>query len=59
MHTITFTKALIKYYFALAVTSNGELYGWGQNSYKQLAMSDTKTYFTPTEIPFFFIMDFE
>ena len=59
---ITFTKAIIKYYFGLAVTSKGELYGWGQNSYKQLAMSDTKTYFTPTEIQFFkdyYVHDFE
>ena len=53
---------MIKYYFALAVASNGELYGWGQNSYKQLAMSDIKTYFTPTEIKFFrdyFAHDFQ
>lgn len=50
---ITFKKAEIKYYFGLAVTENGELYGWGNNNYKQLGMSDTKIYYSPTKLPFF------
>ena len=50
---ITFAKAQCTYYFAMAITDKGELYGWGQNNYKQLGMNDTKNYYSPTEIPFF------
>ena len=59
---VVFTKAVIKYYFGMAVTDKGELYGWGQNGYKQLAMTDTKNYFSPVEIPFFknyYVHDFD
>lgn len=60
--TTVFTKAVIKYYFGMALTDKGELYGWGQNGYKQLGMTDTKNYFTPVEIPFFknyYVHDFD
>jgi hypothetical protein len=50
---ITFVRAQIYYYFGMALTDKGELYGWGNNSYKALGMSDTKTFYSPTEIPFF------
>jgi hypothetical protein len=50
---ITFVDASIKYNFGLALTDKGELYGWGNNEYKCLGMSDTKNYFSPVEIPFF------
>lgn len=46
----------------MAVTDKGELYGWGSNTNKQLAMTNTQNYYSPTEIPFFkdyYVHDFE
>ena len=59
---IKFTKAQVKYYSGMAITDKGELYGWGSNSNKQLAMTNTQNYYSPIEIPFFkdyYVHDFE
>jgi hypothetical protein len=37
----------------LAITTNGELYGWGQNSSKQLGLPEAKIYYAPTKVPYF------
>ena len=52
--TITFKDVQIGERHCLAITTNGELYGWGRNTDKQLGMSDTdKVISSPTKLPYF------
>ena len=50
---IVFKDVCLGFDHALAITTEGELYGWGRNEEKQLGMSDTKNYWSPTKIPYF------
>ena len=50
---ITFKEAVIRTSHAFAITTKDELYGWGHNGSKELGMEDTKTYYSPTKIPYF------
>ena len=50
---ITFSDFKIGKDHALALTTEGALYGWGNNVDKQLGLADTKNYFSPTKIEYF------
>lgn len=41
------------YNHGLAITTDGQLYGWGKNDYKQLGMIDTKNYSQLIKIEYF------
>ena len=59
---INFVQAKMKYYHAMALTDDGRLFSWGSNGSYQCGLNESKTYYTPTEIPFFkdyLVRDFE
>jgi hypothetical protein len=41
------------YDHGLAITAEGQLYGWGKNDHKQLGLADTKNYFELVKIEYF------
>jgi hypothetical protein len=46
----TATHVATSYYHSLALTSDGKVYGWGENNYGQLGDGSTTTRHTPTAV---------